>query len=162
MKEIYKNIKGYEGKYQVSNLGNVKSLNYNRSGKERILKPSKDGGGYYKVLLAKNGINKTSRIHQLVAIAFLNHKPDGYKIVVDHIDNNKLNNNTNNLQLISHRENLSKDKKGFSSKYTGVCWYKTSKKWLASITINGKQKHLGYFINELEASNKYQSILKTL
>ena len=157
--EVFRDVKGYEGKYQISNHGNVKSL---KRGKERILKPSKDGGGYYKVLLAKNGINKTKKVHQLVAIAFLNHKPNGMKIIVDHKNRDKLNNSLNNLQLISQRENLSKYKKGYSSKYTGVCWYKPSKKWLASITINGKQKHLGYFINELEASNKYQSILKTL
>jgi hypothetical protein len=169
MEEVYKDVLDYEGFYQVSNLGNVKSLerkvpfkNSFKKLKERILKPSKDGRGYYKVSLAKNGINKTKLVHQLVAVAFLNHKPDGYKIVVDHIDSNPLNNNLKNLQLISQRENLSKDKKGYSSKYTGVCWNKKSNKWVATIRINGKIKHLGLFHNEIDAANAYQAVLKEL
>ena len=162
MKEIFRDITGYEGLYQISNLGNVKSLKFSSSGKERILKQSKSSNGYYKVALSNNGIAKTSKVHKLVAVAFLNHIPDGNKIVVDHRDCNKLNNNLNNLQLISHRLNLSKDKKGCSSKYTGVSWYKKSNKWKAQITIKGKKKHLGYFINEIDAANAYQSVLKEL
>lgn len=169
MKEIYKDIKGYEGIYEVSNYGNVKSLerkvpfkNNFKKVKERILKHGKSPNGYYTVSLVKNGLKKTSAVHQLVAESFLNHKRNGYKIIVDHIDSNPLNNNLNNLQLISQRLNTSKDKKGCSSKYTGVSWSKTYKKWVAHIRINGKSKHLGYFINEIEASNKYKSILKTI
>lgn len=52
-KEIWKDIEGYEGEYQISNYGNVKSLNYLRTGKERILKPGKNRGGYYYVQLYK-------------------------------------------------------------------------------------------------------------
>lgn len=162
MKEIFRDVLDYEGLYQVSNYGNVKSLNFRRSGKEKELKPSKDGDGYLHVRLSKNGLAKTIKVHKLVAIAFLNHIPDGYKIVVDHINSNKLNNNLNNLQLISQRENTSKDKKNCSSKYTGVTWYKPSNKWQAKIHINRKLKHLGYFHNELDASNKYQETLKTI
>ena len=162
MKEIFREIKGYEGLYDISNQGNVKSLNFRRSGKKKILKPGKSPNGYYTVSLAKNGVKKTTTIHQLVAESFLNHKKNGYKIVVDHIDSNPLNNNLNNLQLISQRLNTSKDKKDCSSKYTGVSWSKQQNKWITHIRINGKSKHLGCFINELEASNKYQSTLKTL
>ena len=100
-------------------------------------------------------------MHQIVAIAFLNHTPNGLKAVVDHIDNNPLNNELGNLQIITHRKNLSKDKKG-SSKYTGVCWYESRKKWIAGIRVNGKKKHLGYFTNEEEAAEAYQKALKEL
>jgi ribosomal protein L15E len=72
-------------------------------------------------------------------MAFLNHTPCGYKIVVDHIDNNiKTDNRLENLQLITQRENVSKDIKNTSSKYIGVCWHKKAKKWRSSIQINGK------------------------
>jgi hypothetical protein len=159
MIEEYRAVKGYEGLYEVSNFGNVKSLKrINLAGyriKETIMKGSTAGKGYRKFTLSKNFIKKTIEVHQLVAIAFLNHTPNGKKIVVDHIDNNRLNNRLDNLQLITHRENVSKDKKG-SSKYTGVSWCKAYKKWTAQINMNGKVKHIGRFINEIQASNAYQ------
>jgi len=169
-KEIWKDVKGYEGHYQVSNLGRVKSLNRfakaksngTRFIKERILSPAKDGGGYYKVSLHKNTNRKTLKIHKLVAMAFLGHKPCGYNEVVDHIDNNKLNNRLDNLQLTTQRHNLSKDKKGGTSKYTGVYWYKARKKWRSSIRYNGKKESLGYFNDEIEASKAYQDRLKSI
>jgi len=162
MQEIFIDILDYEGLYQVSNYGNVKSLNFRRSGKEKILKLGLDTVGYLHVSLSNNGIVKTKLVHQLVAIAFLKHKPDGMKIVVDHIDNNKLNNSLNNLQLISNRENSSKDRKGYSSKYVGVSWAKRSKKWVAEIRIKGKKIYLGLFTDELEASRAYQKKLNTI
>ena len=161
--EEWRDIEGHEG-YQISSLGRAKSLariiirsdGVKQPVKERIMLQALDGVGYLKV-----GLNrKTKSVHQLVAISFLNHKTDGYKIVVDHIDNNKLNNHTSNLQLISARENCSKDKKRGSSQYVGVCRKKSTKKWQASIQINGKLKHIGYFHSELDASNAYQDTLK--
>jgi hypothetical protein len=156
--EIWKNVKGFED-YEVSELGNVKSL---KLGKERILKNSIDKKGYYKVNLSNKGKTKTFKVHKLVAMAFLNHKPCGYKIVVDHIDNNPLNNNVENLQLITPRENTSKDRKNTSSKYTGVCWNKKAKKWRSSIQINGSTKHLGFFKNEKIAHAFYLYTLNNL
>tara|TARA_R110001606_G_scaffold354624_2_gene505338 strand:+ start:150 stop:635 length:486 start_codon:yes stop_codon:yes gene_type:complete len=152
MIEEFKDIEGYEGLYQVSNLGNVKSLKFK---KERILKGTVIDTGYLNVSLRKDGIRVVKKIHQLVAIAFLGHEPNGYKTVVDHINNNPLNNTLDNLQLITHRENLSKDKKGCSSDYTGVGWHKGAKKWHAQIYIKGKVKHLGLFTDELEAAESY-------
>ena len=71
MNEEWKDIKGYEGKYQVSNLGRIKSLNYNHTKKEKILdiKPRKDG--YMYVGLFKNGKRKSFKVHRLVAEAFI-------------------------------------------------------------------------------------------
>ena len=158
-KEIWKDVLDYEGGYQVSNLGNVKSLKLN---KEKILKPGIDSHGYLRVDLFYKGKRKTIKVHQLVAMAFLNHTPDGTtKIVTDHIDNNPLNNRLENLQLISQRENLSKDKNG-TSKYTGVSWDKERNKWRSEIRINGKIKYLGRFNSEEEASEYYQRQLMQL
>lgn len=102
MDVIWKDIKGYEGLYQVSNLGNVKSLIRNI-----ILKPDVSTG-YNRVRLTKRNGSKRKlfQIHQLVAVAFLNHKIDGYNKVIDHIDENPLNNNVNNLRIVSQRDNI--------------------------------------------------------
>jgi len=167
-KEIWKDIPNYEGYYQVSNFGRVKSLERKVNAKgerlisEKILKPYYGGGGYDAVSLRKNGIKKTSKIHKLVAIAFLGHKPCGHNEVVDHIDNNRLNNRLDNLQLTTQRHNLSKDKKGGTSKYVGVTLYKPTGKYVSKIRINGKLKHLGYFTNELKAAEAYQDKLKSI
>ena len=159
--EIWKTIPGFEH-YEVSNKGRVKSLKY---GKERILKNSIDKDGYYRINLSNKGEKqKNFQVHKLVAMAFLNHKPCGYKIVVDHIDNNPLNNNVENLQLITNRENRIKDinKNKTSSKYIGVCWHKKAKKWHSQIRINGKVKHLGYFKNPKIAHAFYLYTLNNL
>ena len=81
------------------------------------------------------------------------------KLIVDHINNDKLDNTVENLQYITQRLNSSKDKKNTSSIYTGVSWNKEKKKWKSCIRINGKSKHLGYFTDELEASNTYQKAI---
>ena len=94
--EIWKDVIGYEGLYQVSNLGNVKSLRFN---KEKILKQRIGTKGYFAVCLRKDKIVKTKEVHQLIAIAFLNHKPCGYKLVINHIDFNQKNNNILNRHL---------------------------------------------------------------
>lgn len=161
-KEIWKEIPGYEEHYQVSDQGNVRSLDRevsNRSIKGKVLKTS-ISKGYYRLELNYKSERKMFFIHQLVAMAFLNHKPDGtMNVVVDHRDNNPLNNNLSNLQLISQRENTSKDKIGYSSKYTGVTWNKRERKWKSGIRIKGKLKHLGYFKCELAAAAAYQKEL---
>jgi len=157
--EIYKDVIGYEGLYQVSSLGNVKSLKY---GKEKTLKLSLNRGGYLRVNLCKKGNIERRLIHQLTVEAFLDHKRCGFKLVVNHIDFNKTNNNVNNLEIVTARENTNRKHIESTSKYTGVHWYKITNKWRAVIVINGKQKHLGYFVDELEASEAYQKELNNL
>ena len=155
-KEIFKDVIGFEGLYQISNLGNVKSLKFN---KERILKPTENSRGYYNVNLRKNNKRYTKKVHKLVAIAFLDHKPSGMVLVVDHLNNIKSDNRLENLQIITQRKNTSKDKKNKSSQYTGVHWDKHANKWQSRIYINGKYKYLGLFINEYEAHLAYQNEL---
>ena len=101
MKEIWKDIKNYEGLYQISNLGRVKSLWY---GREKILIPVKLKNGYLRVILCKNGILKTYYVHRLVAEAFLdnpNNLPQ-----VNHKDENKQNNNVENLEWCTNEYNI--------------------------------------------------------
>ena len=99
MKEEWKDIEGFEGYYQVSNMGNVKSLNYNKTGKEKIMKTWDSGQGYQKVQLCKDGKSKTYTVHRLVATAFLEN-PDNLP-VINHKDENPKNNNVDNLEWCS-------------------------------------------------------------
>ena len=102
MREEWKDIEGYEGMYQVSNLGNVKSLNYRRTGKERILK-GRDVKGYLRVGLWKDGENKDYLIHRLVGQAFLEN-PNNLPIL-NHKDENKYNNCVQNLEWCDYSYN---------------------------------------------------------
>jgi hypothetical protein len=165
-KEEFRDVPCYEGMYQVSDLGRVKSVlrkSWNGHSfivqKEKILK-SINNKGYLYVAVCKKSKSYKKQIHQLVAMSFLNHVPCGYEIVVDHINNIRIDNRLVNLQITTNRENCSKDKIGKgSSKYTGVYWHKTSQKWRAMIRINGKRKYLGLFANELEAYESYKKQL---
>jgi|LakMenEpi03Aug12_release.lakeMendotaPanAssembly.Ray.scaffolds.fasta_scaffold1107005_1 hypothetical protein len=158
MEEIWKDIPNYEGMYQASNLGNIKSF---KLGFAKILKPKVSKSGYLCVVLFNHKRNYYT-IHILIAMTFFNHKPDKtHKLVVDHIDNNKSNNNILNLQLITQRQNMSKDRKGVS-KYTGVYWDKESHKWRAAISCKYKKINLGRFHCEIEAAQAYQQKLKQL
>lgn len=103
--EQWKTVKGYEGLYEVSNLGNVKSLNYRHTGRERILKPGKVGGGYLQVQLCKNGKRKMLLVHRLVAAAFIPN-PEGLP-EINHKDENKTNNCVENLEFCDAKYNNS-------------------------------------------------------
>ena len=154
--EVFKDVIGYEGLYEVSNQGRVKSLKY---AKERFLKPQLNRHGYYYVDLYKNCIRTTNKIHKLVAIAFLNHVPCKMKLVINHKDFCKTNNFVNNLEIVSSRENCNRKHIKSSSKYVGVSWGKHVNKWRSTIFIEGKTRHIGLFSDELEASQAYQRAL---
>ena len=99
MKEIWKDIKEYEGLYQVSNLGRVKRITTGR-----VLKPLKHANGYLMVKLSKNSIVYTKTVHRLVAEAFIPN-PE-HKSEINHIDENKTNNNVSNLEWMTRKENI--------------------------------------------------------
>ena len=82
MEEIWEDIKGYEGLYQVSNLGNVRSLNYNRQKIIKQLRPYKNIRGYWVVSLFKNNKQKTKMVHRLVAESFIENIENN--IIVNH------------------------------------------------------------------------------
>lgn len=101
MIERWMAIKGYEGLYEISNLGNVRSLWF---GNRKILKQKKGKNGYYSVTLCKNGIKKKEfLVHRLVVISFLGPIPEGY--VVNHLNENKLDNRLSNLEICTQKEN---------------------------------------------------------
>lgn len=99
--EEWKDIEGYEGLYQVSSYGRVKSLNYNHTKKEKRLKPT-DDKKYPQINLCINGLKRNCDIHKLVAAAFIPN-PNNYEIV-HHIDHNRQNNVVENLMWMSKEE----------------------------------------------------------
>lgn len=104
MVEEWRDIEGYEGKYMVSSLGRVKSMSYNKTGKEKIRKQVKNRNGYLQVALCKNGKMCMKSVHRLVAIAFI---PNPKNLPqVNHKDENKENNCVSNLEWISQKDNL--------------------------------------------------------
>jgi hypothetical protein len=164
-KEVWKSIKDYEGLYEVSSLGRIKSLGNDKTRKEKILKPFVTGKyrNYYTLELSEGGIKKTFKVHHLVVLSFLNYTRDKNKdLVVDHINNDQSDNRLENLQIITNRENISKDIKNATSKYTGVSWDKHRDKWKAEIAHNRIKYNLGRFKTELEAHQAYQNKLKEL
>ena len=102
MKEIWKDVAGFEGRYQVSNKGNVKSLRFLGHDKERLMKLSEHHTGYLIVQLGKHPA-KNHLVHVLVAKAFIQ-AVEG-KNYVNHIDGNKHNNCVDNLEWVTHKEN---------------------------------------------------------
>lgn len=103
-REVWKDIIGYEGLYQVSNLGNVKSLGNSFSRKERFLKLSPQSKGYLTVVLQKNATRKMVLVHRLVAEHFIDNTES--KLQVNHINSDKTDNRVENLEWVSYRENL--------------------------------------------------------
>jgi len=83
----------------------------------------------------------------------------GDNMEVDHINHNGLDNQKENLRIVTHRQNLQNMEKIGSSKYPGVSWIKRDKKYQAKAQINGKNKHLGYFDSELEAFKVYKKAI---
>lgn len=117
MKEIFKDIEGFEGMYQISNQANVKSLdrldNRGRKITGRILKHKIDKDGYHQVILSKDGVPYTKKIHRLVAIAFIPNPEN--KLTVNHQDTNKDHNYESNLEwATSFENNLHAHKRGLN------------------------------------------------
>lgn len=102
--EMWKDIVVYEGRYQISNMGRVKSLNYRNTNKECIMHPTIDDGGYLAVIFYIHSKPKRYRVHRLVATAFL----DNSDILpqINHIDADKTNNKTTNLEWCTSQQNI--------------------------------------------------------
>lgn len=154
--ETWKEIKGFEGHYQISNLGRVKSI---KKGKELILCESVGTSGYRINVFSLNCKPQTLMIHRLVAAAFIG---DANGRQVNHIDEDKLNNNVDNLEYVSGRENIQKycSTRVNKTKLLGATYHKLSNRWRSFIRVNGKQVFLGYFPSEIDASNAYNEAVK--
>src|SRR5439155_1740450 len=95
-----------------------------------------------------NGVNTIHQIHRVIS------KINNPKIQIDHIDENKLNNQKDNLRIATNSQNQANRSKikQSSSKYKGVSWYHWRNKWLVRIGYNNYDIHIGYFTNEIEAA----------
>lgn len=102
MQEIWKDIPNYEGLYQVSNMGNVRSF-HNRYKNKTLIKPCATSKGYLSVSLCKNHSQKAFNVHKLVAELFI---PNPKNLpCVNHIDENKTNNTVSNLEWCTYQYN---------------------------------------------------------
>lgn len=149
MEEEYRKIEGFE-KYSVSNHGNVRN-----DETEQILKPRLRGVVYPYVCLCIDGIKYTKKIHRLVAQAFCENENNYNQ--VDHIDQNKTNNNYTNLRWVSQSQNIRnrKKKEGCSSTYLGIYFNNKLQKWKAQFQINRKKIYLGCYKTEDEAHQAF-------
>ena len=168
--EIWKPIKGYEGFYEVSNLGAVRSLDRidgrGALRKGRTLKLGTDTSGYRFAGLSVDSVLKTPKVHRLVAESFIGDRPTpDHKI--DHVDGDKENNQVLNLEYVTNRENIGRgrlcDKNpDKSSQYRGVYYYKKFNKFGAKIQHQREIFRLGYFTSEEKAHQAYQQKLKEI
>lgn len=117
--EIWKDVVGYEGSYMVSNLGNVKSLNWRGLGIAKNLYLKKHNKGYLQVELAKNGSKKMITVHRLVATAFIEN-PNGLP-QVNHMDEDKTNNRSDNLEWCDQRYNIRYSSEKHGGRRNGKC-----------------------------------------
>ena len=148
LQEEWKAITGYEGLYEISNFGRVKSLNrldsMGRVVEETIKAQHIGTTGYPAITLNKDGKKKTKVVHQLVAESFLGHIPDSYNGVINHIDNIKTNNRLDNLEVVSSRYNTQ-----YSKSTEGV--YERRNKFEVYVRIDGKKTYLGSYASKEEA-----------
>jgi hypothetical protein len=147
--EIWKDIPEYEGLYQVSNFGNVKSLNYKRSGKEKILKPQPNNKGYLRIGLSKNGNSTLFFVHRLVASVFL--KNDNNLPIINHKDENPLNNHVDNLEWCTHEYNMNygtcKERMSINVSKALKGKYKGENHWSYGKSMSEEMKNILYNTN---------------
>lgn len=131
MVEEWKPIKDYEGLYEISSNGRVKSLNYNKTGREQILKPIKNRFGYLQIILNQNGKKKHFSVHRLVAQAFISNIEN--KPCINHKDEDKTNNKVENLEwcTVSYNNNYGTRNKQVSKALKGR---KHSQEWIEKAT----------------------------
>lgn len=175
--EIWKPVKGFEDNYQVSNLGNIRSIKSSQGNyRERPKKAFVGTNGYYNVNLWKDNKGTTHSLHRLVCEAFLDNPEN--KPTVNHIDGNKLNNEISNLEWSTYSENiihafdnglqcrercrqrmLGTKSKNSKSKYHNVSYEKGRAKWVGSIKINRKTVGNKRFDNEIDAAKHVNYLL---
>jgi len=168
--EVWKPIPGYEGWYEISSWGNVRSLDryVNHCSGVKLLRKAKNRKlnlrwHYYKILLSKDDKHKVFNVHELVLLVYHGLKREKGQ-VINHIDLDKLNNYYKNLELVNIRENTSHYYKSTKkeSKFISVTLDRDRhvKKWAARIWLNGKNKTIGRFETEEEAHQAYLDALK--
>ena len=167
--------KGHETNIEVNKMGEVRRVPKDwmkRKPKIKLSNLYKSNGYYSTSVVVKDIGTKRVHIHQIMAVVFFQHTPCGHKFVVDHIDDNKINNKIENLRIVTNKENVIKSwKKKFPLRNydthklnKGKKWafrevkgyYKAYKYYAAKISINGIEKHLGTFNTAEEAKAAYE------
>lgn len=158
---------GFETNIEVTKSGRVKRIkkewtnNNSKIGEIDLSKIKPLPRGYQNIWVNIKGLQKRKLyIHQIMAITFLNHTIDKFKIVVDHIDSNKQNNHIDNLRLLTNRENSSREVVNKRDLPCGV--RKTGNKYYSYIRIGNTRPYLGSFNTAEEASQAYKNKLKSL
>jgi hypothetical protein len=152
-KEVWLPIKGYEGLYEVSDLGRVKSLKRTashwrggvRTVKEKILKQEIVIGDYRRVCLLKDKIKKRISVHRLVAFNFLEEDKD--RLFVNHIDRNTSNNKVENLEWVSRSENQTHACLNANNNHYGIHKTKNKEEYQVRFNHNSVRVYLGTFKN---------------
>ena len=163
--EEWKDIPGYEGRYQASTFGRIKSLRKevffgdNRGSyfrEEQIISQSVKSTGYYVCNLYKDNIRTHVKVHRIIAKTLL---PDyTEKLFVDHVDGNPKNNKIGNIRMCTVGQNTCNQKvrKGkLTSGYKGVSFSKITNKWLMQIALNGKTQVSKLYLSEIAAAIAY-------
>lgn len=157
-KEIWKPIPGYEGIYDISDMGNVYSYK-NKKHDGKIITGGIDSKWYRTISLYKNGSIKSHGLHRLVMLVFVGES----ELDVDHINGDRADNRLENLRYCTRSQNqMNRISRYGSSKYKGVCWCKDMGKWRCVVRKNGKRFNLGYFKNEKDAAFAYDLKAKEL
>lgn len=164
--EIWKDVIGYEGLYQVSNLGNVKSLDrkrlhpkgFYRKYKSRLIKPDMIKG-YKRVKFSDSTISRIT-VHRLVAIHFIPNPEN--KPHVNHINTIRTDNRVENLEWVTHRENMCHKSvlSNNSTEYIGVSFVKGMNRYQTSVFFNGKKHYLGSFKDKIDAKKAHDDFLE--
>lgn len=166
MVEEWRAVVGYEGYYEVSDLGRVRSVtrvsrNGNGSCTKRgtLMRQSVNSAGYSVVQLSRDGVRVSKTVSSLIGAAFL-----GAAEEVDHRNRQRSDNRLENLRPATARQNAAntgprrRNKSGFK----GVSPFKTRNCWRAVIFVDGKQRHLGYFDDPVVAARCYDAAAKEL
>jgi len=150
--EVWKDVVGYEGLYTVSNMGRVR-------GPRKILSPAADGGGYLAVNLCKNGSQILTKVHRIVAFAFIpnpEQKPE-----VDHINRDRRDNRVENLQWSTKRENMLNTHRHDREQY-GIYWVKLRSIYEVKFRVNKQMRHYGWHATLEDATNVRDAALREL
>jgi hypothetical protein len=152
MPEEWRTVPGYEGLYEVSSVGQVKSVTKNRFLSWYLYK------GYPRVCLRKNNKGYVVCVHRIMALAFLGDPGNNF---VNHINGVRNDNRIENLEYVTNRENATHGQ-GAKNKYTGVRLEKKRSLWRSDIIFKGKNIFLGYSRTPEDASVKYYEAMREL
>lgn len=151
MDDFWKFIPGTDDMYRMSKSGVTESI---KRGSWKPLKYQTNSDGYLQITLVIYDRKMRIKVHKLMAIVFLNHTPNGNTDTVDHINNIRTDNSLDNLQVIPHRENCSKDRKTTTG-FTGVSYQKNCGKYRSYIKFKMVQVYFGLFKDPHEAHQVY-------